>query len=179
MVSTDDDELAGLVRMLLKHGGKDKYNVDHIGYNARLDTIQAAVLLAKLKYIDEFNKKRRKIAELYNQGLHGISGLTYPASELPNFRASNLYHVYHQYTIRTEKRDELQAHLKENGVSTMVYYLFPLHKMKVFGEGSSKIFGNLINAESACRSVLSLPIEPLQREEDTSCIIENIKRFFK
>lgn len=175
MVSTDDNDLAELVRMLLKHGGKDKYNVDHIGYNARLDTIQAAVLLAKLKYIDEFNEKRRRIAELYNQGLHGLSGLTCPTSELPNFRASNLYHVYHQYTVRTSKRDELQAHLKEKGVSTMVYYPFPLHKMKIFGEGRSKITGSFLNAESACRSVLSLPIEPLQSENDTAYVIDCIK----
>ena len=68
MVSTNDDELAELMRMLLKHGGKDKYNVDHIGYNARLDTLQAAILLAKFKYIDEFNEKRRRIAEIYNYG---------------------------------------------------------------------------------------------------------------
>ena len=78
MVSTDDQELARLVIMLLKHGGKDKYNVDHIGYNARLDTLQAAVLLAKFKYVDEFNDRRRKIAGLYNEGLKGLDGLALP-----------------------------------------------------------------------------------------------------
>ncbi len=69
MVATNDDEIAELVRMLIKHGGKDKYNVEHIGYNARLDTLQAAILLAKLKYVDEFNERRRKIAKIYKEGL--------------------------------------------------------------------------------------------------------------
>src|SRR3972149_441449 len=80
MVSTNDDEIAELVRMLLKHGGRDKYNVDHIGYNARLDTLQAAILLAKFKYIDEFNERRRKIAEIYNRELADIDGVVLPMS---------------------------------------------------------------------------------------------------
>ncbi len=173
MVSTNDDEIADLVRMLLKHGGKDKYNVDHIGYNARLDTIQAAVLLAKLKYIDEFNERRRKIAEIYNEGLRGLDSVSVPLPvPLPE-----VYHVYHQYSICTEKRDELQKYMKEKGISTMVYYPFPLHKMKVF-DGRSKIAGSLVNAEQACENVLSLPIEPLQREEETVYTLGCIKSFF-
>lgn len=175
MVATNDDEIEELVRMLLKHGGRDKYNVDHIGYNARLDTIQAAVLLAKLKYIEEFNVRRRRIAELYNKGLHGFTDITLPLPEpLPAD-----YHVYHQYTICTTKRDKLQEYLKENGISTMVYYPVPLHKMKVFGDGRSKTVGSLVNAEDACRNVLSLPIEPLQNIEDTMYVIDAIKDYFK
>jgi dTDP-4-amino-4,6-dideoxygalactose transaminase len=114
MVSTNDDEIAELVRMLLKHGGKDKYNVDHIGYNARLDTLQAAILLAKFKYVDEFNERRRKIAEIYNEGLRDISDLSLPithhASCIPD-----VYHVYHQYTIRVKngKRDSLSTFLSQ------------------------------------------------------------------
>lgn len=83
MVSTDDDEIADLVRMLIKHGGKDKYNVDHIGYNARLDTLQAGVLLAKFKYIDAFNERRRKIAEIYNKELANIEDLVLPSALCP------------------------------------------------------------------------------------------------
>ncbi|MBI4685884.1 MAG: DegT/DnrJ/EryC1/StrS family aminotransferase [Nitrospirae bacterium] len=176
MVSTDDDELAPLVRMLLKHGGKDKYNVDHIGYNARLDTLQAAVLLAKFKYLDEFNEKRRRIAELYNQGLHGISDLILPSEAESLKLKAQSYHVYHQYTVRTERRDELQNYLKEQGISTMIYYPFPLHKMKVF-EGRSRISDNLSNAESACQGVLSLPIEPLMNEKDIVHICEIVNKF--
>lgn len=178
MVSTNDDETANLIRMLLKHGGKDKYNVDHIGYNARLDTLQAAIVLAKFKYIDEFNARRVKIAEIYNKGLADIEGLVLPCARSPMPFADSV-HVFHQYTVMTSKRDELQAHLKEKGISTMVYYPFPLHKMKVFSDGSSKTAGSLSHAEQACNSVLSLPIEPLQNKNDTAYIIESIKEFFE
>ncbi|RLB78685.1 MAG: hypothetical protein DRH15_09850 [Deltaproteobacteria bacterium] len=172
LVATNDDEIFELVRMLRVHGGKDKYNVEHIGYKARVDTIQAAILLAKLKYIDEFNERRRKIAEMYNKGLKGIEDLILP-TEVQG------YHIYHQYTMRTSRRDELQSYLKERGISTMVYYPVPLHKMKVFGNGRSKVFGSLVHAEQAAMSVLSLPIEPLQSKEDTEYVIETVRSFFK
>ena len=178
MVSTNDDELAGLMRMLLKHGGKDKYNVEHIGYNARLDTLQAAILLAKFKYIDGFNERRRKIAEIYNRELAGIDGLVLPTtySLQPN---TNNCHVYHQYTIRVSngKRDALQTHLKENGISAMVYYPVPLHKMKVF-DGRCKISGSLKGSENAVAEVLSLPMEPLQNGKETKQIIDSIRNHF-
>lgn len=170
MVSTNDDELANSARMLIKHGGRDKYNVDHIGYNARLDTLQAAILLAKFKHIDEFNRRRAAIAKRYNEGLADISEL-----RLPSYPGAE--HVYHQYTLFTTKRDELQKHLADAGISSMVYYPFPLHKMKVF-QGRSLIYGALEEAERASQGVLSLPIEPLQAEEDTNRIIESIRNFF-
>ncbi|RJR18977.1 MAG: DegT/DnrJ/EryC1/StrS family aminotransferase [Nitrospiraceae bacterium] len=174
LVATNDDKTMELVRMLLKHGGKDKYNVDHVGYNARLDTLQAAIVLAKFKYIDEFNSKRRQVGDQYNEGLKDIKDII--LSEC----LTDAFHVYHQYTIRilNGKRGELQNHLKEKGVSTMIYYPFPLHKMKVFGDGRSKSFGNLENAEAAAQSVVSLPVEPLQSMEDTSYVIDCIKGYF-
>lgn len=171
MVSTNDSELAELVGMLLKHGGRDKYNVDHIGYNARIDTLQAAVLLAKFGYIDEFNARRRKIAGAYDAAFAGIQGLRLP-QVMPE-----AYHVYHQYTLRAENRDALQQHLRGNGIATMVYYPFPLHRMKVFGEGRSKIYGPLTHAEKACAEVLSLPVEPLQAREDTDYVIGRVRDF--
>lgn len=173
LVATNDDELAGTVGMLLKHGGKDKYNVDHIGYNARLDTIQAAVLLAKMKYVGEFNEHRRRNARLYGEGLKGLDGLTLPVS-LPLAD-----HVYHQYTVRISRRDELQTYLKEKKISTMVYYPVPLNKMGVFGDGRSEVSGSLKNAEDASHQVLSLPIEPLQREEETAYVVKCIGEFFQ
>lgn len=169
MVATNDSDLAEMMRMLLKHGGKDKYNVDHIGYNARIDTLQAAVVLAKFKYIDEFNERRRSIAGIYNDQLKNIGNIHLPES-LPD-----AYHVYHQYTVYSANRDKLQQHLKNNGVSSMVYYPFPLHKMKVFDNGRCIIAGNLENAENACRSVLSLPVEPLQDLNDTAYVAERVK----
>jgi len=173
MVATNDDEIADLVQMLLRHGGKNKYNVEHIGYNARLDTLQAAVLLAKFGFIDEFNERRRKIAARYHDGLKGIAGIRLPES-LPD-----ACHVYHQYTIRVleGKRDALQKYLGEHHISTMVYYPVALHKMKVF-EGRSRIFGDAGNAESLCHQVLSLPVEPLMGDADIERVIDTIRRFF-
>jgi len=173
MVSTDDDEIAELVRMLLKHGGKDKYNVDHIGYNARLDTLQAAVILAKFKYVDEFNERRRKIAEFYNRELEGVDSLSLPVP------LSNAHHVYHQYTIcvTNGKRDDFQKFLNGNGISTMIYYPVPLHRMKVF-DGRCKKFGQLEESEKAVRSILSLPIEPLMEKEGVMTVVKTIRKFF-
>jgi dTDP-4-amino-4,6-dideoxygalactose transaminase len=180
MVSTKDDELAELLRMLLKHGGKDKYNVDHVGYNARLDTLQASILLAKLKYVDEFNVRRCKVAEMYGKGLNGVKDLGLPYAVDP-LHPTGVGQVFHQYTIRVKNggRDKLQRHLKEKGTATAVYYPFPLHKMRVFGNGSSEISGSLDKAEIASREVLSLPMEPLQTQEETTYIINSIKEFFK
>jgi len=176
MVSTNDDELADLVKMLVKHGGRDKYNVDHIGYNARLDTLQAAILSAKIKFIDEFNRRRREIAGQYNKGLQDLNGFI-----LPTYRPSpSVYHVYHQYTIRVlnGKRDELQKYLKGKGISTMVYYPLPLQGMKVF-DGRCKRSDSLKESEKAAREVLSLPVEPLMENEEIKCVVETIIEFFQ
>lgn len=168
MVATDNDQLADLVRMLLKHGGRDKYNVEHIGYNARLDTLQAAVVLAKLKYLDEFNQKRRQIAKVYNEGFSGCHGVTTPVI------ADG--HVFHQYTIRVpaERREDIQKSLTNGGIQSMVYYPFPLHQMKVF-EGRSRSWGGLDQSVAASRCVLSLPIEPLQTDSITRRVISNLR----
>lgn len=185
MISTNDDQTSDLIRMLLKHGGKDKYNVDHIGYNARLDTLQAAILLAKFKYIDEFNERRQKIAEIYSQELSGLEGIAIPVNNARNQKLNDSTssvsdgHVYHQYTINVNngKRDELQRHLKEEGISTMIYYPVPLHKMKVF-EDRCRVNGDLSQSGQAVNDVISLPIEPLQEEKVTMFIAAKIKDFF-
>jgi dTDP-4-amino-4,6-dideoxygalactose transaminase len=170
MVSTNNDELAEIVRMLIKHGGKDKYNAEHIGYNARLDTIQAAILLAKFKYIDKLNNMRRKIAQIYNEGLKDVAWLKLPTER------EKAYHVYHQYTVLLmgKNRKEVQEKLKQKGISTMVYYPYPLHKMKVFSD-RMVVFEELGNAEIASENVLSLPIEPLFNERKIKLVIEALK----
>lgn len=170
MIATNDDKIAEIGRMLLKHGGKDKYDVMHIGYNARLDTIQAAVLLAKLKYVDEFNVHRNKIAEIYNEELKGMEGLSLPVFDVKC--------VYHQYTVRTSRRKDLQTYLKEKGISTMIYYPVPLHRQRLFHK-NSQILKNLDRSEIASSEVLSLPIGPCQTEEDTMYVASVIKDFFK
>jgi len=123
MVTTNHEKIAERVRMLLRHGGKDKYNVDHIGYNARLDTLQAAILLAKFHYIDYFNERRKKIAKTYNEALKDLEGLILPINNNSS-PFTSLHHVFHQYTIRVSngKRDELQKYLKEKGISNVPHY---------------------------------------------------------
>lgn len=172
MVVTSDLRVAEKVEMLRKHGGRDKYNVDMLGHNSRLDTLQAAILLAKFRHIDKWNKGRRIVAELYNKELCGINGLELPAVNL------QAYHVYHQYTIRTKRRDELQRHLKDKGIGSMVYYPVPLHMQKVFN-GVTNIVSSLKNSENAANEVLSLPIEPLQTLDETMHVVKMIKEFLR
>jgi len=171
MITTDDEQLYEIITMLRKHGGKDKYNVDHIGYNARLDTLQAAILLAKMKYIDSFIKKRREIAKIYNEKLKNIKWIEMPKT------LERAFHVYNQYTIRIKDKDrkELQKKLKEKGIHTMIYYPVPLHKMKVFKNARMEVFGSLKNSELASEKVLSLPIEPTYNIEIFNHVIQHIQ----
>jgi dTDP-4-amino-4,6-dideoxygalactose transaminase len=168
MIATNDASLAELVRMLTKHGGKDKYNVEHIGYNARLDTLQAAILLAKLKYLDQFNAKRRYIATTYNEKLQCKDFI------LPVITPG---HVFHQYTIRVlnGRRSEFQQHCKTEGIDTMVYYPVLLPEMNVFKNRC--VSYNLTQAERIVQEVISLPIEPLSAENVMQYIpkIQNFK----
>ncbi len=172
-VTTDNQELADIVRILTKHGGKDKYDVEHIGYNARLDTIQAAILLAKLPALKEFTQRRRSIARRYNEAFAGLPGLATPMTDGPN-------HVYHQYTVRVAegRREELRAHLESDGIGSMVYYPVPLPRMKLFKRYA--IVPQLcINADKAASEVLSLPIEPLLENDEIDHVIESVCRFFR
>jgi dTDP-4-amino-4,6-dideoxygalactose transaminase len=167
MVTTNDAELAAMCDMLRKHGGKDKYNVDLLGYNSRLDTLQAAVLLAKLNHIDTFNGRRKKIASRYSLELAPVPGLVAPNPP------QNGEHVFHQYTIRTANRNRLATVLKERGVASMVYYPVPLHRMKVFA-GRSRVAGSVDECEKAAAEVLSLPIEPLLTPQEMSAVVEAV-----
>ena len=176
LLATHQDSLDEVARMLTKHGGKDKYDVRHLGYNSRLDTVQAAVLMAKLKYVDEFNERRRRIAQIYDEQFLELDGLVIPGKASGQ---SNSEHVYHQYTVRIIKghRDDLQQYLSEHGVSSMVYYPKPLHMMHLF-KGRSKVHGKLRNAELSAKTVLSLPINPFQTDEQTLYVAHFVKDYF-
>jgi dTDP-4-amino-4,6-dideoxygalactose transaminase len=172
MVATHRREVADMVRMLVKHGGKDKYNVEHIGYNARLDTLQAAVLLAKLPYLEDLNRKRREVAKFYSEAFSGIEELVRPSEEQGDL------HAYHQYTIRAAGvRNALQDHLAAQSIASMVYYPLCLHKMKVF-EGRARLHGNLAHAERAAAEVLSLPMEPLMSPAEQDAVASAVASFF-
>ena len=171
MVCAGDDEAAILVRMLSQHGGFQKYSPELIGYNSRLDTLQAAILLAKMKFLEEMNERRRGIASRYDEGLRGIDEIIPPVSN------PEAYTAYNQYTIRVlgGRRDDLAGYLRGKGIATAVYYPFPLHLVPVFRD-RMKVHGTLFQAEKAAAEVLSLPIEPLMDMVDVDYVVETIKK---
>ncbi|WP_310501341.1 DegT/DnrJ/EryC1/StrS family aminotransferase [Paenibacillus qinlingensis] len=152
LLATNNEEFAMKAAMLRVHGSKKKYYNEVIGYNSRLDEIQAAILRVKLPYIDKWNDGRKLAARTYKELLSGVEGIVLPVEE------SYAKHVFHQYTIRVKegRRDEIQAKLDELGVSTMIYYPVPVHKLPVYQ--SMEI--QMPKAEKLASEVLSLPIWP-------------------
>lgn len=150
LIVTDDDRVAESARMLRTHGSRRKYYNEAIGYNSRLDAIQAAILRVKLPYVERFNEGRREVAKRYNELLDGIPGLVTP--ELVDG------HVFHQYTIRilNGMRDQVRERLADAGIGTMVYYPVPLHRLPVYAYMGYQ----LREAERAAKEVLSLPMWP-------------------
>lgn len=171
MVVTNDAVLAEKIDILRKQGSKKKYYAEVLGFNSRLDTLQAAILRVKLKHLDSWNEARRQRAKRYNELLSGLPVIT-------PYEAPNVYHVYHQYTIRTKERDALAAHLKERGISTMVYYPVPLHLQQVFADlGYGE--GSFPESETASREVLSLPMYPELTEAEQQEVVRAIRGFYK
>jgi dTDP-4-amino-4,6-dideoxygalactose transaminase len=151
MIVTNSAEYDKHLRTLRSHGSPKKYFSTEQGWNSRLDELQAAILRVKLRHLDAWGVARRKNARSYDQLLSKIPGVAVPAE------ASWAEHVYHQYTIRVAKRDQVQAHLTEQGIGTTVYYPVPMHMQPVFSRlGYHE--GNLPQAEQAAKEVLSLPI---------------------
>ena len=151
MVLLNDHAVAEDVRMLRNHGSRGAYRHESVGFNSRLDEIQAGVLLVKMKRIDAYNDKRRRNAALYTELLCG-------SVRCPVERPDNV-HVYHQYTVRTDRRDEIQKHLRENDISSVVYYPIPLHLQEAIGFLGYKK-GDFPVAEETSERVLSLPMYP-------------------
>jgi len=165
MIILDNREAAETIRMLRNHGSRGGYRHECLGYNSRLDEIQAGILLVKFGKIDEYNSKRRENAALYNRMLAG--NVSCPI-ERPG-----AYHVYHQFTIRSKRRDYIKQRLKEKGISSVVYYPIPLHMQKAFeflgcGEGSFPV------AEQVSKEVLSLPMYPELDAEDIKLTSDTI-----
>lgn len=158
---------------LRNHGQKPgkKYLHSQVGYNFRIDEIQAAVLRVKLKYMDRWNNKRRKIANLYNKRLNGIKGL-----ELIKTLSSNV-HVYHQYAIKVKKRDALQSFLKQNAIETRVHYPLPLHLQPAYKYLEYKK-GDFPGAENLSQEVLCLPMFPELSQKEAFYVIDKIKEYY-
>lgn len=173
-IYTHDPLLSERIKMLANHGQVKKYVHKYIGVNSRLDTIQAAILDIKLKYLDQYIAARSDAADLYDNLLSGIDGLETPV------RAKNSTHVFHQYTlvIGNGKRDVLKQHLEAEGIPAMVYYPVPLNEQEAF-RANGKVVGPLDVTERLCDSVLSLPMHTELTEEQQVFIANNIKSFFK
>ncbi|MDK2846827.1 MAG: UDP-N-acetyl-3-dehydro-alpha-D-glucosamine 3-aminotransferase [Desulfuromonadales bacterium] len=156
MIVTDDEQLADRIRMLRNHGSRERYYHAVIGYNSRLDDLQAVVLRTKLKYIDSYNRQRRQNAALYNARL-GDSSVTIPVEDGLGT------HVFHQYTIRVRNRHNVQQVLAEQGIASAIYYPVPLHLQEVFAGACDGL--SLPVTEQAAEEVLSLPMYPELKEE--------------
>jgi dTDP-4-amino-4,6-dideoxygalactose transaminase len=174
MIISSDDEIAEKIRVLRVHGSKPKYYHHVLGYNSRLDELQAAILNVKFPHLNDWSEKRIQKAQTYTQLLQEMVGehVVTPYQEEFN------HHVYHQYTIRVQKRDELQAFLNEQGVATMVYYPKPLHLQPVFAELGYKE-GDLPETEKAALEVISLPMFPELKTEQQQYVVEKIREFYQ
>ncbi len=169
MVITDDDELADLVRILRVHGSKPKYYHSIVGYNSRLDALQAAGLKVKLQYLDEWTEGRRRHAAVYDERLRDLD-LTTPHAETYN------RHIYNQYTIRVSDRDGLERHLKENGIGTALYYPLPLHLQECYRDLGGRE-GDHSEAEKAARETISIPVYAELSDEQQGYVIEQIRSY--
>lgn len=180
LVTTRNDTIADRANLLHVHGMRQRYFHEIVGWNARMDTLQAAVLLIKLRHIEKWNQDRARIAERYHQ-LFAESGLTLGTSAdaadlvLPQTdpRAT---HVWHQYVIRSSRRDELRAHLTARGIGTEIYYPLSLHQQQALASLDYNA-GDFPNSERAAREVLAIPIFPELREDEQDRIVEAIAAF--
>ncbi|HEV8512863.1 MAG TPA: DegT/DnrJ/EryC1/StrS family aminotransferase [Cyclobacteriaceae bacterium] len=170
-IFTNDHALAEKMKMISSHGQKIKYQHDIVGVNSRLDTLQAAILQVKLKYLDEYAKRRNEVADYYDKHLADVPFVVTP------FRSLNSTHVFHQYTIKIKDvdRDHFKKYLAEKSVPSMIYYHIPLHLQKAYGQDGSGE-GSFPVTEKLSKTVLSLPIHTEMTEDELSYICQVINR---
>jgi dTDP-4-amino-4,6-dideoxygalactose transaminase len=170
-ITTNNDQLADQLRVLRNYGSRIKYFNEIKGFNSRLDSLQAAVLQVKLKYLDEWNARRRAIADLYTSSLRGTA-LTLPG--WPSWAE----HVFHLFVVRCQNRDDLQNYLKARGVGSLIHYPVPPHLQSAYGElGFTE--GSMPLTEAIHREVLSLPMGPHLRLQQAQMVIEAVREFFE
>jgi dTDP-4-amino-4,6-dideoxygalactose transaminase len=169
---TNDDKLAEKFKQITNHGSKIKYYHDEIGVNSRLDSIQAAVLNVKLKYLDEYAKARQRIADAYDKAF-----ANHPSLKIP-YREPRSSHVFHQYTLQTENidRDGLKTYLNEKGIPAMIYYPFPLHMQNAYQYLGYKK-NDFPITEKLCETVLSLPMHTEMEDDQLEFIIKSVLEY--
>lgn len=171
ILTTDDDEIAARVRRLRDHGRRDKYTHDEVGYNLRFNEIQAAVGRVQLPYLERFSDDRRTVADAYRRLLKDLP--VTPPGEALWARV-----VYHLFVIRTQRRDELSAHLRSRGIETGVHYPVPCHLQPAVTRRHPR--GEpLLETERAAREILSLPMYPTLTEGEIGAVVEGIRSFFE
>jgi dTDP-4-amino-4,6-dideoxygalactose transaminase len=183
-VSTDDEQLAAHVRRLRNHGSRQRYYHEEIGWNSRLDALQAAVLRVKLKHIDDWNVQRRAVAARYDALLRA-TGLVKAGAMTVDSQSpigilqtrSEGFHIYHQYVVRAHRRDELRAFLTGRGIGSEIYYPVPLHLQQSFAYLGYKP-GDLPESERAATEVLALPIFPELRDDEQHRVVSAITDFY-
>lgn len=171
MVTTNESRIYDSIRKMRDVGRMTKYTHDKIGYTLRLNSVNAAIGRVQLRYLHEWNKKRRSIAKMYDKGLEGVGDII-----LPPKSDGYVEPVYHMYVIRTKHRNSLGAWLFENGVSTGIHYPIPVHRQPAYNEYTRE--HNLPFTDEWSTSVLSLPIHPNLKQEDNTLIIELINKFY-
>lgn len=170
IVTTNDEEITDKIRMLRNHGRREKYTHELLGYNLRFNEIQAAIGIKQLEKLNGWTKTRRKIAQIYSNSLKTIT--------ITPVEKQWAKHVYHQYVIRTEKRDELKEYLYRHGISTGIHYPVPIHRQPaILPFLESKLM--LRNTEECAANVLSLPIYPSQNIFEVEYVCEKMNDFFK
>ncbi len=183
-VTTDDEDLAAHIRRLRNHGSSQRYYHEEIGWNSRLDALQAAVLRIKLKHIDLWNAQRRAIAAQYD-ALFRVTSLVKLAATTVDTQAPiallqtrpEAFHIYHQYVVRAFRRDELRAFLSERGIGTEIYYPVPLHLQQSFAYLGYKP-GDFPESERAAKESLALPIFPELRDDEQQRVVAAIAEFY-
>lgn len=163
---TDDDTLAAELRVLASHGSRERYHHHVLGYNSRLDELQAVILRIKLRHLDEFNTRRRAIAEFYDRLLGDVV-------ETPHVDGHGR-HVYHQYTILSDQREAIREALTQAGIACAVYYPVPLHRQELFAATHGQV--HLPVAERTAQRCLSLPISPMLRHDQIERIAAVIRQ---
>ncbi|OYW75352.1 MAG: hypothetical protein B7Z37_13670 [Verrucomicrobia bacterium 12-59-8] len=166
-VATNDAELAERLRIIRQYGWKERYVSEHAGVNSRLDELQAAVLRVKLGALNESVLQRRRLAAEYDARLVGSRVVTAPMVR------GGCEHAYHQYVVRSERRDALMQHLQRAGIPVAALYPVPLHRQRAFADGQDL----LLESDRAAAAVLSLPMHPYLSEQAVGAVVEAMERF--
>ncbi len=169
-IATNDDEIAHRLRLLRNYGQEKKYYSLSIGFNSRLDELQASILRVKLQYLDQWNKEKRTVAEKYRELLKDVPVI------IPK-ETDNAESVYHLFTVQTEKRDQLLQYLLDHNIASLIHYPVPVHMQKTYAHlGYNK--NDLPISEKIADTTLSLPMFPAITDTEQEYVVENIRKFF-